>query len=163
MCTVRSSSLLLGGGGSASVHAGINPPQAWAWTHPPGSPPPTSPRLWAWTPHPGQIPQLSPGSGPRHPPARPSWAYTPPPSATLWTEWQTRVKHNLRKLRLRTVNMNLYLKKLTLVTYKLSSESFFSHLRFIYITRFRLRFLFPSIGTHWDKDRKLNQSRNRVM
>ena len=97
MRTVRSSSRLLGGGVSISVHAGI-PPQAWAWRPPSGQTPqpppgygpgdtsqpdppqppgygprdpldpPTSPLAWAWIPPPGQTPQPPLGYRPGDPP-----------------------------------------------------------------------------------------------
>ena len=64
--TARSSSRLLGGGVSASVHVGIPPgcgpgdtPLVWAW-RPPQARPLNSPWVWAWRPGPGQTPQLPP-------------------------------------------------------------------------------------------------------
>ena len=61
-------------GVSASVHAGIHTPPAWAWTPlglgletPPQPDPPTSPWVCSWRP-PGQSPQPPPGYGPGDPP-----------------------------------------------------------------------------------------------
>ena len=88
MRTARSSSRLLGGGGSASVHAGIHTPWLWAW-RPLRPDPLTSPLdvgleiplarhlnlptgCGPGTPPHSQTPQLPPGSEPGDPPpARP--------------------------------------------------------------------------------------------
>ena len=97
MHTVRSSSHL---GVSSSVDAGIPPhlslnptptPQTCSWR----------PLGLAWDPPPARPLNFPTGYGPGTPPARSlnlSLGMGPP-----WTEWQTSVKHNLRKLRLRTV------------------------------------------------------------
>ena len=102
MRTARSSSRMLGRGGSASVHAGILPPGVGLDILQARPPPNLSPGCGSRPP--GQTPQLPPGCGPRHSPRQTPQLpplgvglETPPPArplnfplcAGLDTPWQT--------------------------------------------------------------------------